>query len=62
MTKTELQQLFDLLIKFDRLDFGDMPCFYSGDWSRRNLDGLCDDVEWAIREASTDGQSASKEG
>jgi hypothetical protein len=46
LTTDELETLVGLLDKLMREDFGSlaMPYYRAGDWSRRNLKALADDV------------------
>lgn len=44
MTDDDLKELSDLLRKFERVDFGDLANFNLGNWSRRNLEGIREDI------------------
>ena len=44
MKEDDLKELLRLLKEWSALDFGDMPEFNAGEWSRRNLAALSDDV------------------
>lgn len=44
MNKYDWNNLDALLRKLKREDFGDMPYFVAGEWSRANLDSLHEDV------------------
>ena len=45
MNKRELQTLARLLLYLEDEDLGELGHFKSGEWSRRNLDALIEDVE-----------------
>ena len=45
MTHRELRTLFRLLVDFDDRDFGDLPAFVAGRWSRDNLAAMIEDLE-----------------
>lgn len=47
MTAQEMKQLADLLKLFEGEDFGDLPAYHLGDWSRFNLRGIVLDAELA---------------
>lgn len=58
MGHAEMTYLLRLLHDFKREDFGDMPEFVGGGWTRRNLQSLIEDIHatrW--RHERTDGQS-----
>lgn len=46
MTKGEMAQLRALLRRFSREEF-DFPNYNAGEWSRRNLDGIIEDLRGA---------------
>jgi hypothetical protein len=47
MHPDQLKQLRDLLLIWAGEDFGDLPRFVLGEWSRRSLEGLIEDVHTA---------------
>lgn len=49
MDKQQLGLLLDLLLQFEKEDFGDMENYGYGLWSRRNLDAMAEDVKTAMR-------------
>ena len=42
--------LLELLYVFEHNDFGDLPAFTAGEWSRRNLKGLISDLKWGLKQ------------
>jgi hypothetical protein len=53
LPQEKLDQLAAMLREWSRQDFGDLPEFIAGEWSRRNLDAMIGDIEVAAQYAPT---------
>lgn len=52
MTRDDLLQLRVLLAQWDAMDFGDLPRYVTGEWTRHNLEAMCEDVTEALLHAT----------